>query len=75
MPQAGTARGEAIRQGHRGRKGTTQQKVFGKPLETMGRQSYGAKVEETPLRSPGCDFANHGKPWDCKVMGAKTRHL
>lgn len=54
---------------------STQQKVFGKPLETMGQQSYGAKVEETPLRSPGCNFANHGKPWGCKVMGAKTGHL
>ena len=53
--------------------GAIPRKVRGKPLETMGRQSYGATAEETSLCSPGCDFANHGKPWDCKVMGAKAR--
>lgn len=49
-------------------------RIFGKPLETMGQQSYGAKAGEIPLRSPGCILANRGKPRDRKVMGAKVRN-
>lgn len=37
--------------------GVTGHGRFGKPLETMGRQSYGATAGETPLCSPGCDLS------------------
>lgn len=47
--------------------------AYGKPLETMGQQSYGTKARIIRAMFAGLHTANHWKQWDAKLLWGLNR--